>query len=392
MPGRHVVVAMIEPPLPFGNAAARWFYVLLRGLVGRGHRVTALAACSKPREIDEARALFPAPDYDLRLHPFPPPGGVASKLRTLRRPYSYMFGAEFRRDLASALADGYDVLHLEQLWSGWVGLDHARKSVVNVHYLTRIDLADAPAPTVMDRVRRRSLFAAEARLLRAYPTITTLSPRLTDSVAAINPRARVATVPLGIDASLYPFGTDPAPRPPTLGLIGSFDWRPSYAAAERLFTRLWPAIREHVPDARLLVVGRRARASLAAFLGTPGLEVAEDVPDTVPYFRAIDALLYAPPSGSGMKVKILEAFALGTPVVTNAEGVEGLPASDGVQAGIAEDDAGLVERAVALLRNPALREVRRRAARALLESHCGPGPTLDAVEDVHARIVAGARS
>ncbi len=389
MPARRVVLAMIEPPLPFGNAAARWFYVLLRGLVGRGHRVTAFAACSKPREIEESRALFPAPDYDLRLFPFPP-AGLASKWRTLRRPYSYMFGPEFRRDLGAELARGFDVLHLEQLWSGWLGLGHAARAVVNVHYLARIDLADSADPGPAGRLRHRLMLGAEARLIRSYPTITTLSPRLTGAVAAINPRARVSTVPLGIDASLYPFGTDPAPRPPTLGLIGSFDWRPSYAAAERLLTRLWPEVRRRVPDARLLVVGRRARSALAAFAGTPGLEMAEDVPDTIPYFRAIDALLYAPPRGSGMKVKVLEAFALGTPVVTNAEGVEGLPASDGDQAGIAEDDAGLVDRAVDLLRSPGLRDARRLAARALLESHCGPGPTVDAVEAVHESL-AGAR-
>ena len=116
------------------------------------------------------------------------------------------------------------------------------------------------------------------------------------------------------------------------------------------------------------------------------------MPDTIPYFRTIDALLYAPPRGSGMKVKVLEAFALGTSVVTNTEGIEGLPASDGVHAGVAEDDAGLIDRAVALLRDPALRESRRLAARTLLESHCGPGPTVDAVEAVHESIAVGGRS
>ena len=44
----RVIVVMIEPPLPFGNAVARWFYVLLRELVARGHRTTAFAACITP--------------------------------------------------------------------------------------------------------------------------------------------------------------------------------------------------------------------------------------------------------------------------------------------------------------------------------------------------------
>ena len=390
MTPRHVILVMTESPLPFGNAASRWYYVLLRGLVARGHRVTAFATCSKAGDVEASRDLFPAPEYDLRPFLIPTGGGLTSKWRTLRRPFSYMFSPGLRRDLAAELARGFDVLHLEGLWSGWLGLAHVRHAVPNVQYLTRIDLADAAAPGPLGRLRHRLMLDAEARLIRAYPNLITLTPRLTEAVAAINPRARVVTVPLGIDASLYPYGTDPAPRPPTLGLIGSFDWRPSYSAAERLLTRLWPEIRLRAPDARLLIVGRRAGSALAAFAGTPGLELAEDVPDTIPYFRTIDALLYAPIQGSGMKVKVLESFALGTPVVTNAEGVEGLPAVDGVHAGIAAEDAGLVDRAVELLRSPGLRDDRRLAARALLESHCGPGPTVDAVEAVHAS-VAGAR-
>jgi glycosyltransferase involved in cell wall biosynthesis len=107
------------------------------------------------------------------------------------------------------------------------------------------------------------------------------------------------------------------------------------------------------------------------------------VPDTAPYFEATDVMLYAPQVGSGMKVKVLEALAQGTPVVTTRDGVEGLPAVDGVHAGICDDDAGLVERTVALLKNPELRRARRLAGRELIERTCGPGPTVDALERVY---------
>src|SRR5207237_3412516 len=107
----RIVLAMVEAPVPFGNAAARCFYVLLRELVARGHRVSAFAACSKPAEMDEARRLFPAPQYDLRLYPFPVRRGLRAKLETLRRPYSYMFSPELRHALEAELARGVDVLH-----------------------------------------------------------------------------------------------------------------------------------------------------------------------------------------------------------------------------------------------------------------------------------------
>src|SRR5258707_15898978 len=140
MPRLRIIVVMIEPPLPFGNAAARWYYVLLKGLAERGYRVTAFATCSKPQEIEEAKQLFPAPAYDLRCYPHPHRSGPGAKWETLRRPYSYMFSPQFQNDLETELACGFDGLHLEQLWSGWMGRYHAHRALVNVLNLLSIDL------------------------------------------------------------------------------------------------------------------------------------------------------------------------------------------------------------------------------------------------------------
>lgn len=387
MAPRRIVLVMIEPPLPFGNAAARWFYVLLKGLVERGHAVTAFAACSRPQEIEASLALFPAPAYDLRLYPFPKGGGVRGKWRTLRQPYSYMFGPELKRDLEAELARGFDVLHLEQLWSAWLGMGHVDRALVSVHYLAEIDLGESPSKGWRGALERRLMFGAERALLRRLRHVSTLSTRLEGEIRKINPSADVAVVPLGIDASLYPFIPDERRRDcVTIGLIGNMSWYPSYSAAKRLLGRLWPEIKRRVPDANVQIVGWSARSALRAHLEDPGVEIFEDVPETRPYFEKTGVMLYAPCRGSGMKIKILEAMGFGVPVVTTSEGVEGLPAVDGVHAGISEDDAGLIERAVALLQDPGLQERRRRAARTLLEEHCGPGPTVDAVESIYARM------
>jgi glycosyltransferase involved in cell wall biosynthesis len=385
----RILLVINSPPLPFGSADARWYYVLLKELVNRGHQVTAFAACANTADLTKAKAIFPDPDYDLRCYPIVASRtGLAGKFATFREPYSYIFSSDFRHDLAQELAQPYDILHLEQLWSGWLGLAHRERALINIHYLHSLDGNFNHDSSWENRLRKLMTDRAEAKLLQAYPHITSLSDRLSQEIRSVNPQGVIHTVPLGIDLSLYPFITDQQINPqPIIGLIGSFEWGPSYSAAERLITRLWPEIQRRVPGARLQIVGRNAQRALANFTDIDGLEIYQDVPDTLPYFGNLDVMLYAPVAGSGMKVKVMEAFALGTPVVTTGEGVEGIPARDRVHAGICEDDRGLIDRTVELLTDRLRSQQLRFNARKLLEDHCRPGVTVGQIEKIYTQIV-----
>lgn len=381
-------MVMCEPPLPFGNAAARWFYVLLKGLVERGHRVKALATCSNSGEIQPAATLFPSPTYDLKCYALPQRRGIGAKLETLRRPYSYMFGADLKRDLTAALEQGFDVLHLEQLWTAWLGLRHADRALVNVHHLTWIDLAELRPTRLRTWLDYRLMWATERRLLRRLRYVRSCSPRLVQEMRKVNPGLDITTVPVGMEPALYPYIPDECrTAEPVVSVIGSMNWYPTHSAAVRLLSRLWPRIKARVPAARVQVVGWSARAALKDFLAMPDLTVVENVPDIRPYFERTGVLLYAPGRGSGMKIKILEAMAFGVPIVTTSEGTEGIPAIDGVHVGLCEDDDGLVERTVALLTDASRQDRQRAAARRLWESHCCPASTVEAVEGIYARML-----
>jgi polysaccharide biosynthesis protein PslH len=384
----RLLLVIPVPPLPFNNAAGRWFYVLLKGLVERGHQVTAFTVCSTSKEISQVQELFPEPNFDVRCYLIPEHQSLITKIKNIQRPYSYIFSPKLQNDLNTELAKDYDILHCEVIWSGWLGLKHKKRTVVNIHYLFSLDQTFEPAITPLNKLRKFITYGAEQRLLKAFPKIITLSERLTKHIEQINPKAKIYTVPLGIDISFYPFVEHKQiNQQPVVSLIGGLDWAPSYTAAIRLITRLWPEIKRRVPNAKLQIVGRSAANALSKFSSNINdLEIHQDVPDILPYFANTDVLLYAPIAGSGMKVKILEAFALGTPVVTTFEGVEGIPAEDGVHAGICDDDQGLIEKTIELLNNPSLQKMRRLKARELLENHCSPQITLEKIETVYKAI------
>src|SRR5262245_39592470 len=153
----RAVLVLPAAPLPFGDTAARWFHLLARDLLGRGHEVSCLTVSDEPaaklREAYE-RLSAGAPAGRLRFQAFPlrsPVPPARRKLRNAWRPFSELYHAPgFRPALRAELARGYDVLHLEQLWSGWAGLGLPR-ALLNVHHLEIIDLEDARGGTFSER-------------------------------------------------------------------------------------------------------------------------------------------------------------------------------------------------------------------------------------------------
>ncbi len=384
----RIALVMLEPPLPFGSAPSRWYYVLLKGLVERGHSVTAFATSSKPQDLLKAAELFPAPRFSLRCYPHPVRSGIGAKLETLARPYSYMFSSELRRDLGRNLDAGYDLLHLEQLWCGWLALERSARALVNVHHLEMIDLENLSAFREGMALNRRLMFHSEKHLIRRFQWFRSCSERLAPLIREINPVASISTVPIGIDTGLYPFvPDDERPDVSTITLVASMNWYPGASAAKRLLNRILPTIRKKLPEARVEIVGWSARSVLKDYLNLPGVEISEDVPDTIPYFHRAGAFVYAPQRGSGMKIKVLEAMALGAPVVTTTEGVEGLRAEDGTHARIADTDEGLAERTIELLRDRAAQNRQRHAARELVDTWCSPERTLGMIEQIYSDMV-----
>ena len=118
----RAVLVFPAAPLPFGDTAARWFHLLARDLLSRGHKVSCLTVTDEPRhKVDEARDRLAAvaPPGRLRFQAFPLRGAVHPvwrKLRNAVRPFSELvYAPGFDEAFERELARGYDVLHLEQL-------------------------------------------------------------------------------------------------------------------------------------------------------------------------------------------------------------------------------------------------------------------------------------
>ena len=383
-----VVVVSPAVPHPFGETAARGLYALVAGLLARGVRVSCLVVTEEDAaRVREARARLAASSgaEHLELAVFTPTVRPVAlrKLRSLRRPFSEtLHGDGLAAALERQAAAGWDVLHLDQLWSGWVGLER-RRVLLNVYQLEVIDWEARRGLRLAERKALLQMRRATRRILRASRHIRVVSRRLLERARAINPAAEYSCVPFALDVSLYPL--QPLVREPVVGLLGSMHWLPSRSAAERLITRIWPRVKRRLPGARLLVGGWNARRYLDRYAG-PDIRLVENLAHPSEFFSQVAVLAYAPFRGSGVKVKVLEALAYGVPVVTTGEGIEGLDCEDGVHCWVREDDEALADCIVETLGDEAGRARMREAGRALVEARHSPRLVLEQMLDVYDRV------
>jgi polysaccharide biosynthesis protein PslH len=156
--------------------------------------------------------------------------------------------------------------------------------------------------------------------------------------------------------------------PPLVFFVGNLTYLPNRDAAERLAVRILPAFRRHLESAELHLAGA---GGAAARLGHhPGVKVHGFVADLGPLYARARMTIVPLRAGGGSRLKILESFAYGVPVVATPAAASGLDVSDGDQLLIADDNSDLVAAAfrIATDGNFAGR-LAARAARFVAERH-----------------------
>jgi glycosyltransferase involved in cell wall biosynthesis len=166
----------------------------------------------------------------------------------------------------------------------------------------------------------------------------------------------------GIDTSGYEFRAS-GREPYTLLFLGSFRHMPNVEALQWFLQEVFPRIRKEEPRARLVIVGSDPppRHSLRESEAIEMIGFVEDVREPLMRYSVFVCPILA---GSGVRVKLLEAFAAGIPVVSTRMGAEGLADKDGDICALADDPGAFAAHVVHLLRHPQEAESLARRARA----------------------------
>lgn len=372
-------------------------YHVLRYLAER-HEVTLASFIRSEDEQKKADALR---EFCAAVHTAPMQRTIPAEIKglgiSLLTGEPWMMARDRRGDMARLVdrldaEHHFDVAHADQLNMGQYALRLPRaRKVLDLHnalwQLYHRFCETMPAGP------RKWLLGRDWKLLKRYEGEMC---RRFDAVLAVTDEDRRALLDAAnapIDIGVIPIAIDtqamqPVPRSPEARdvlHIGTMYWPPNIEGVLWFARAVWPQVKASVPGARFVIVGARPPLEVQALAqADASIVVTGYVDDPVEYFRRTAVTLVPIRAGSGMRVKILEAFARGLPLVSTSIGYEGIDAKPGEHLLAADDTPSFAQAVIRLLTDPDLGTRLSVNARRLAESKydyraaCQP---LDAIYD-----------
>ena len=236
--------------------------------------------------------------------------------------------------------------------SEWVLFQHNLETLI---WRRHAEHAGDPLRKMYFHSQAERMFRAERDVCRGARTVIAVSEadaRLHRELFGIE---RVPYVPTGVDVtSLTP--ASPAPIETDLVFVGSMDWMPNIDGVEYFLDEILPLIRRRRPECTITIVGRKPPASLRRRAESDAkLRVTGTVNDVRPYLWSAAVSIVPLRVGGGTRLKIYEAMAARTPVVSTSVGAEGLGIHPPVDIRIEDTPETFAEACVELLESQAER-------------------------------------
>jgi len=265
---------------------------------------------------------------------------------------------------------------------------HDIRSVV---YDRQADTADSWWRRLQLRREARRYFHFEKKYAQQYDLLIAVSESDAQWIREHYRPNRVEVVPIPVNAAYWAPVDGVPERPNRILFPGLMQHPPNVDAAVFFAREVFPKVRQEMPEAEFSIVGKYPTAEVLELARLPGVTVTGAVPDTRPYLAEATVVVAPLRFGSGVRQKILEAWAMEKCVIATSMGAEGLRYQDGVNLVIADDAASLARAVTAAMRNPEERRRLGRSGRAFAVEHHNPKETV-ARYHAHLRSVAEAKS
>lgn len=384
-------------PAPPNFGGARRMYELIRG-AARRHEVITLSLCGPDDDPHGAEAeigrVVPVP---VSLTARMPPGRSKrlAQLRSLASPRSFQQHlyrhAAMQQAIDLVLRDEHiDLAQLEFSQMGGYRVAAGTPSLLDVHNIEHDVLRQVAAAgplsrrlfnLIEERKFRREEIAAWRRVTHCLATAPDDARRIEDATGR-----PVSLIPNGVDTSYFSRAPLAEGDVRHLIFVGAMRYQPNADAAMFFVDQVLPCLQQAMPDIRLTIVGADPPPDVVALAAQPGVVVTGTVPDVRPWLRQAGIVVVPLRSGGGTRLKILEAFAAGRPVVATTIGAAGIDARHEVHLLLADTPADFRDAISRLVQDPELRNRLVDRAAGLVRERYEWSKINDQLEELYQRI------
>jgi glycosyltransferase involved in cell wall biosynthesis len=358
-----------KPPFPAVDGGCLALHSVTRGLLEAGETIRVLTASTSKHPFKERE--FPAAyrdstgieavflDTEVRAIP-----ALLSFFRASSYNVNRFYSESFAHKLEEILRkDDFDIVHIESIFMGLyipaIRRHSKAKIVMRAHNAEHL-LWEQRTRSEKNPLKRfwfsnltRKLKKAELEIIRSCDALVPITEQDKAVFRNYFPQLPMHVLPFAMP--LPEIKAPTAPQAETVFHIGSMDWAPNIEGVKWLLENCWPAVLKTRPQATLHLAGRTLAPNSPDYLGT-NVVVEGEVPDAHEFIRRYSVMAVPLLSGGGMRVKLVEAMALGKAIVTTTIGAEGSGIESGTHALLADTAEEFSAAIVRLLENPSLAE------------------------------------
>ena len=341
--------------------------------------------------------------HDLRLLPLPPKRSPWKATRDfLFSPVPHYFlrvhgSQEMSVTIAEMVKkDEFDVVIAEYSVMGQFIHNNSAlppvKRVISVHesyYLSRLKDYHHYGwglKKLREAINLKGLKQYEFDIYQSADKVLTLTPQGKQELLAIHPDLDIAIVPHGVDSDEFLFSPLEYEEKSVV-FLGNYLHYPNVDAVLFFHKEIWPGLKSQVPGIKFYIVGQDPPPEIKAFSEDKSIIITGKVDDVKPYLKKGQVFICPVRLGGGFRGKILEAMAIGRPIVSTPLGAEGIPSIHGENILLAENPQSFIRSITDLLTDSDLFQKIQRNGRKLVEDKYAWAKGVEVLEEVLEELV-----
>ena len=370
-----------KPPFPPVDGGTMAMNCITQGLMQEGCEVKVLTVETDKHPVPSSLPTayrdathFESVYVDLGVKPLPAAVAMlCGESYHVKRYHSEAFARKLKEVLQQ---ETFDIVHIESIFlTPYVPLirKHSQaKVILRAHNVENL-IWRRVAQSEHNSLRRwyfkhlsLTLRAYELEHINDYDGVVCITHRDADYFRDNGCRRPLTTIPFGVEAVAH---TPVDEEPFSLFHIGAMDWLPNQESIAWMLDKVWPVVHRKIPQARLYLAGRKMPEQWTKAT-IDGVAVVGEVPDAAQFIADKQINVVPLLSGSGIRVKIIEAMSMGKAVVSTTVGAQGIDYTDGVDLLIADTPEAFASQIKRLVADDAYRRsVGEAAARLVTEEY-----------------------